>query len=178
MKKLIFYAIVLIWLSACTEVVYKNPQPLNTGSLKTFPEELRGAYESVNDDEKITITLGERYYSLREDDDEQIDGNISSDSASLKYYKGYYFLSHKMDELPYWILRVAKVQPDGTLSVLAIDADNHSIMDELRNSLEVKRVEHDDEYDKFFLIEPTRKELIKLIEKKVFQEVYTFKKIN
>ncbi len=81
--------IVILLLSACTEVKFTSPQPPNTSDLKTFPDNLMGQYNFVVMTEETQLTIGKNFMDGE-------DGKAYlSDSMRIRKWNDKYVLSLK-----------------------------------------------------------------------------------
>ena len=87
-----------------------------------------------------------------------------SDSVKLKSYKGKYFLSRKVHDKEYWELIIIIRQGNGDLLLSLVDVDEEEIP-ELSIITDFNKIE-----ESGYLINPSKKQLIKLIEQGLFDE--------
>jgi hypothetical protein len=174
MKNLWAVLFVVLFFS-CKEVTYNDPQPKGKKSIAVVPEKLRGSYVMINDKEnsKDTLFVNSRGYMIASDRKQKSLG----DSLVLRYYKGYYFLS--INENPEWLLRVIQRDPNGDLRFMSMDTDENNFKSLLNKlSKEVKIDSITLSHEKLYQIDPTPKQLLKLIKKDFFNEVSRMQKIN
>lgn len=174
MKNLWLISLIAI-LACCKEITYKQPQPSGKKSIAVVPDKLRGSYVIENDKEnsKDTLFINAKGYLIASDRKQEFLG----DSLVLKYYKGYYFLS--INENPEWLLRVIRMESNGDLSYMSMDTDENnfkSLLDRLSKEVDIDSITLNNE--KLYQIDPTPKQLLKLVRKGFFNEVSRMKKIN
>jgi len=174
MRKLAFATILLIFFS-CKEISFKDTQPKGKKSLQQIPEKLHGTYLLSDESEtsKDTLVVNAKGYLVVSDQKE----NLLGDSLVLKYHKGYYFLN--INENPEWLLRLIKLEENGDLTYMSMDVEEASF-----NAL-VKRLTQDVQVDslevsgeKLYQIDPSPKQLMKLIKKGYFKKTIRMKKIG
>lgn len=159
----------------CKEISFKEPQPRGKKSLQEIPEKLRGTYflSAENDASKDTLIVTEKGYLIVSDRKQ----NLLGDSLVLKQYKGYYFIS--INENPECLLRVIKRENNGDLSYMSMDVQENSFNDLLKRlSKDVKIDSVKTGSETLYQIDPSPKELIKLIDKGYFKNNMRMKKIN
>jgi|SRR5688572_890024 len=165
--------IVVLFLFACKEVSFKEPQPKGTKRLSEIPRELRGTYLVIEEkgNNRDTLRVSAQGYFIPSDSSK---GTLG-DSLVLKKYKGYYFFNDH--ENPEWLLRVLKRETNGDLSYMLMDPGAMTF-DEFLLTLnkEIKIDSIDVDGEKLYQIDPAAKELISLIEKGYFKKTITLKK--
>lgn len=174
MNKL-FIAFLILAISACKEISFKEPQPKGKKALSEIPKELLGTYllEEEISAGRDTMVVTKNGYFVKSDSTK---GELG-DSLVLKKYKGYYFFND--NENPEWLLRVIKKEPSGDLSYLLMDPGEQSFNEfllRLNEEIEIDSTESNDE--RLYQIEPTPKKLIYLIEKGYFRKKITLKKLK
>jgi hypothetical protein len=168
------YAILVLFLSACTEIGFKEAQPADGRILSAIPARLQGRYimpdENSSSPSDTIIVTGTGYHvtyfsaddRLRSNHD-AIDQGTISDSLVLKYYKPYYFLNFR--EQDQWMLRVIKVQANGDLVLLSPQQSDIDFKDYLKNLSAVVRIDSGFVNGKMlYQINPSPKKLVSLIE--------------
>jgi hypothetical protein len=95
----------------------------------------------------------------------------------LKKFKGYYFIS--VNENPEWLLRVVEQEKNGDLVYMTMDEEGTSFKDfltKVSQEIRVDSVEVNGE--KLYQIDPSPKQLTKLIEKGYFRKTLRMKKLK
>ncbi len=172
MKQSLFF--IFLVLLSCTEITYKEPQPIGRKNLLEMPASLRGRYliEEETGDRKDTLYISETGYRTQGG---AIDEGTLGDSLVLKKYKGYYFLN--INQKPEWALRVIKQQKNGDLFFMAMEEkDFNSFLRKLGKEIRIDSTYAIDE--KLYQIDPTPKQLVGLIKKKYFGQTIRIRKIN
>ena len=164
MRKLAIAAL-FIALFSCKEISFKEPQPRGKKILKEIPKSLVGKYLLKDDKsgETDTLIVSSKGYIVVSDKK----GDNLGDSLVLKKFKGYYFIS--INENPEWILRVVKQKSNGDIEYMTMDEGGGSFKDfltKISKDIKIDSVEVNGE--KLYQIDPSPKELVRLIEKGYF----------
>ena len=195
MKLLIKIIFILTLLSSCTNVNFENSQPKNGKILNQFPEKLIGKYEFFSD-----TLIVERFYiqfplKLFEKDEspKQLKNNKLwlSDSTLLKYHENNYFLNIKSKNTNWntFLLKMNSLNNiiiESTTSYTFKDLngefkmsnsfERESQIELLLDSLGYNKI--DVLFSKSYNINPSKKQLKKLIELNLFWELMEIKKIK
>lgn len=164
-----------IFLVACREVSYRDPQPKGLRSIMQVPSRLQGNYLFVDEKgEKDTIVITTNSFYSKSDPNKDV--YTLSDSLVMKTYKGYYFFSKRDDTT--WLLRVVKQEKNGNLAYMSMgkDKDFNSFLVRLSREIRVDSV--DLGKGMIYQIDPTPKQLIDLIENGYFDEKIQLKKLR
>jgi hypothetical protein len=117
----VFTIVSFVFLIACTEVSFKNPQPEGVKKLTAIPAELVGKYVPLDSAESTdTLVISKTGYEIKstsEKSETELERGFMSDSLVLKFYKGYYFVNKRENDR--WILRLVKLE-GGKLSLAQI----------------------------------------------------------
>ena len=166
---------ITLFLIACSEISYKEPQPVGLTPLNQSPEKLQGKYLVIDESENTdTLVITKAGYYIGHDE-----MAFLSDSLVLKYYKGYYFVNFRDNYA--WYLRILKLQKNGDLLYLEMDAipntedDKLKFIERLNVVIPVRETTMDNK--SIYVIDPSKKKLIGLIKKGYFKE-QTFKRIR
>lgn len=174
MRKLAFASLLLI-LFSCKEISFKETQPKGKKSLQEIPEKLYGVYLLADENEtsKDTLVVSAKGYLIVSDQKQ----NFLGDSLVLKHHKGYYFLN--INENPEWLLRVIKQEENGDLIYMSMDVEEpafNALVKKLSREVRVDSLEVSGE--KLYQIDPSRKQLMKLIKNGYFKKTIRMKKIK
>ncbi len=173
-KKLTFLIFILLNLSGCKEISFREPQPKGKRKLTSIPEKLQGKYLLEDENGINTDTLFVTSAGYRIGNDLKHEARLS-DSLILKYFKGYYFLN--MRERPKWYLRILQKEKDGNLVCMTMETANQNFYDYInRLSTEIKIDSVKSNDGMLYQIDPSPKKLIDLI-KKGFVKKMILKKI-
>lgn len=116
--------------------------------------------------------FAEGYRIIKDDPDSTPEEYILSDSLVVKYYKHYYFVNIRDQSV--WVLRVIQREKNGNLIMMELPAVSESEerrkqqLEELSKIAPVITAEIDG--DVKYIMEPTPRQLIKLIRKGYFKE--------
>ncbi|MBE9481371.1 MAG: hypothetical protein IMY69_06720 [Bacteroidetes bacterium] len=168
----LFFSLI-VFISSCVEVKFEQPQPAGIKAEKIFPVDLQGTYIDENND---TLIINDVTYRFGNGKTIFGGGGELSENLILKKYKKYYFLSEKNDSL--WNIIVVKLKNKNDLKVFIIDCENKEKIEELKKITNVKeRYKSEGEID-YYIINPDKKELKKMLRKEILTEVGTFKKFH
>jgi arginine repressor len=199
MKKSTFVlGVIVLLLVSCKTYYFENPQPSHTKELKSFPNELIGTYfelkadtiAHVNED-PFVISKDSYHYKTNDSaiKDMKKDGSIEHGKVVLKKFHKYYVLSQKIENPlensadSIWEVYVMKYKDERLVIYSMIySEDNGSdkklesklLSDSIRAILPV--IEKKAGNDTLFLINPSKNQFKKLLEKNLFRKVLEFKK--
>lgn len=159
----------------CKEISFKEPQPRGKKALQEIPPKLRGTYllSAENEPSKDTLVVSENGYLVVSDRKQ----NLLGDSLVLKHFKGYYFIN--INENPEWLLRVVRLEKNGDLTLMSMDVEETSFNDLLRRLSKDVRIDSiQTGTETLYQIDPSPRELLKLIEKGYFRKTMRMQKIN
>ncbi len=166
----IFFWLLLL-LTSCKEISFKEPQPAGVSSLKEIPPEIRGKYlaRDKSTGEKFDTLIIESwgYHFKDKDDKDWLGKGTISDSLTIKFYKDYYFVNFRSGDQ--WVLRLIKKKPSGIefLSINIQDDNNRKAMvKKLSKRFGLKEIEKGE--DTFYQINPTPTQLMQLIKEGYF----------
>jgi hypothetical protein len=167
--------VLLLLLSSCKEISFKEPQPSGVSALKAIPEKLQGQYlagDTSNKEDTDTLIIESWGYHFKDKDDKDWLGRGTlSDSLVVKFYQDYYFINFRSGE--HWVLRLAKQKSNGDLEFLSIDIQDDSKRKEMlrKMSRKFKVAEIKKESDTFYQITPTKDQLMQLVKEGYFTGV-------
>ena len=176
MKSTLRVFILGFFLSACTEISYKEPQPTGIKVMKEVPAKLQGKYlvSDPEGDDVDTLSIYDNGYQIGNDDKAGL-----GDSLVLKYYKGHYFVNMREDYA--WYLRIVKREKNGNLLYMEMEAlpgedeKKKNFIDRLSKDTPV--IESQVEDKTFYIIDPSPQKLMELIDKGYFKK-QTFTRIK
>jgi PBP1b-binding outer membrane lipoprotein LpoB len=173
MRTAVVILLLAIFLSGCTEVSYREPQPKGKRALSSVPKKLQGKYVVKDNDEKDTLIVTSTGYIIAS---EQVQVPLS-DSLVLKKYKGYYFIN--LNEDPEWLLRVFRREKNGDLIFMSMKVEGRSFNEMLAEISKEVAVDSSTVNDEtLYQIDPTPKQLLKLIRKGYFGDTVRYTRIN
>lgn len=173
--KYITFAFVFIFSFGCKEISFREPQPKGKKALKAIPAELRGTYllTAEGDNSQDTLFVSKDGYLIAGDKKK----NFLGDSLVLKKYKGYYFIN--TNENPEWLMRVIRREKNGDLTYLSMDVQESSFNSLIRSlAKEVPLDSSEVNGEKLYQIDPTPKQLIRLIQDGYFKNTIPMKRIK
>jgi hypothetical protein len=171
-KKLVFFLIGVTFV-ACTEISYKEPQPTGIKPLTKIPSRFHGKY--IQD--KDTVEFFDQ--GLRGKENGKEEEMLLSDSLVMKVYKGNYYVSYRDGNV--WLLRILSQSKNGDLHILSmrtvpedkVSTDENVPEDQTQKKIFLDKLEeeiHVIEANGHYIIEPTPKQLHRLVKKGFFVE--------
>ena len=160
---------------SCKEISFKEQQPKGKKVLREVPKQLIGTYLLIDDKEGAADTLfvSANGYLVASDKKQ----NLLGDSLILKKFKGYYFVN--INEKPEWLLRVLKQEENGDLIYMSMEEDEEGFNKLLKRiSQEVQLDSMEVNGEKLYQIDPTPKQLVKLIETGHFKKTIRMKRMK
>jgi len=176
MKQLILIlALTGIGFSSCTSVKFENSQPKDTEELNAFPPSLVGVYF---DGEKDTLTLTNNSFKYgNEKSFFHLNGTLASGESTLKISNDYLVLSLK--DKGTWEVIVGKFSGKDLIAFyIDIDKEREKTIKQLKEIVTVKEIKNDNGTIDYYLINPTKNEFEKLIQKNLFAKKVVFKRIK
>jgi hypothetical protein len=175
MRTLVFASIFIAVIS-CKEITFKEPQPRGKKILKEIPEALVGSYllKSEKEGETDTLFVNSKGYLIASDKK----GGELGDSLVLKRFKGYYFIS--INENPEWLLRVIKQESNGDLVYMTMEEEDGVSFKEFvtKVSKEIKVDSIEINGEKLYQMDPSPKQLVRLIEMGYFRKTVEMRKLK
>ena len=173
MKSLINICLLLsITLVSCTDIYFSEPQPKGVKPLENGFEELIGEYVSFDEnsepDDTVIVTRNKIIFP----DDEDMEGELG-EMTVVKKFKGHYFMNFYDEDKDLWQLIVAKFDEDQNLEVTNLISVGEKEAKELTKKRFAKKVieeKEDDDEDEYIIMNPSKKQLMKLINYPIFDE--------
>jgi len=174
--KIQFAVLLVVLFTGCKEITYQEPQPKGKKSLTRIPKALQGTYFIVERGASPTDTMTITDCCMM--DAKGIKHILPlNDSLIIKSYKGYYFANYS-SHLKDWSLLVVEPQKNGDLICSGMPTDPKTfskLCGELSRFVTIDSTRQDGD-EKIYRIDPTPKELIKLVKSGVFSEKSLWKK--
>lgn len=173
------FILLLVFLTAfaCKEISYPEPQPKGKKVLEKIPARLHGRYvlpQENNATTSDTVIVNSDGYIVTGNSPEKA---FLSDSLVLKHYKGYYFLN--VHEKPEWVLRVLKPEKNGDLACLSMETEEKTFNAFLSSLSRVITVDSSEvNGKKIYQIDPTPKQLMKLVKEGHFNKKIVLKRVE
>ena len=179
MKKAIYYIILALNLSACVEVHFGHPQPLDAKNETRFPVAWQGTYTDQDND---TLTINAQSYSYGKGDSilsiSQGPEKLSDELILRHFTDNTYFISGKNDSLWNVLMITERSKNSIDVSMIVVDEEKPTNIAAMKDITTVK--EHFNSSGKLesYSVDPTAKELDAMLKKKVFTKVARFKRIK
>ncbi|MEZ4907265.1 MAG: hypothetical protein R2771_06430 [Saprospiraceae bacterium] len=174
---------IMILLSSCSSVLFKNPQPSNGTSIFEYPKSLQGTYIDEDEDTLFVFPTSTKYGN----DSEIFSNNDTLEAGylELRKFNDYYILNFK-DSL-YWDIVLVKPE-GGNLKTYYIDLEQlgdenaedveQSAITKVKKYTKILRIENTSDDNHNYIINPSPKELETMIKMGIFIQMGYFKKID
>jgi hypothetical protein len=175
MKSLINICLLLsITLASCTDIYFNVPQPKGVKPLENGFEELIGEYVSYDENSEPDDTVIVTGNRIVFPDDEDMEGELGEVTV-VKKYKGHYFMNFYDQDKDLWQLIVAKFYEGDVMEVTNLISVGEEEAKELTKKRFAKKVGGEEvadsqEEDEYIIINPSKKQLMKLIDYPIFDE--------
>lgn len=167
MRRILFFVFLLSSLSSCMTIGFQQPQPAGRKSLDSFPVAIRGEYDDETKGRKPELIIRENSVYL-DGEDEMGKGTVYlGDSLVLKKFKGFYIASYLMPEEDYWVIHPFKTGP-GEIYLYSLDLKKEEAASKLTPFTRIIK-----QGDDFILLDPSKKELKKMLKNKELWEIQT-----
>lgn len=173
MKNLIIALTFLVVTTSCVEVLFEQSQPVGAKELKEFPKSLQGIYIGKMDKDTLLITQ----YELQGANEEKDSAMIISNNFVIKKLKGNYVVSRK-HESGLWEVGFIQPQKGNELHIFTLDGDDKDKMELLKQLVEVETKYDEEGKVGQYILNPTKKELLKILKADVFEKLGEFKKVK
>lgn len=171
MKKNLWITIAACLLASCSVVRFDVPQPNGVKNLDRIPDKLTGMFIGTNND---TLMVNVGWFSFKSTKgDMNVDLKLS-DSTVLRQYKGYYFLSNQ--EADGWNVVAVEPKSGDRVTLLMLYVDNADRLARIQKIVKLREKKKSDGETDYYLANPTKEELIKLLEQGLFEEIVTLQK--
>lgn len=164
MKKTV-YVLMVLFISACGQVYFSEPNPQHGIRIKSMSEELQGIYT----DSAFQIRIGEDWINVMGEPYNITKKNITDDQVAIRYYKNSYFVSFK-DSI-YYSVFMGRFYDD-KLAVYMLNPDEQSVSI-LSRFVPIDTIDAGKEH---YLISPSKQEFDALVDNEVFDVFGVFEK--
>ncbi len=166
--KFVKFIIILLILSSCIEVEFKQPMPPGKGiTLEKLPEEIISYFMSLDRDSTGNSKLDISEFNSDFDWQDPLPEDIL-----LKKWKGSYFLNQKEGER--WQLIMIKDGSNKSFEVYHLDGSNSATVEKLKSITKVEEVFSDDGDLERIILDPSLKEFKKIIKSGAFEQIDLF----
>jgi hypothetical protein len=166
-KLIVFSSAIVMLLSSCSELVFKNAMPQNAQNLTAFPEVLQGTFVST-DDVPDTVRVTPTYYGIEQQklDDENV----------IRQAGRYYVLNQK--KLNGWHVAVIKPNGKNSFSCYLFDTKEDKSRKAISKVTRLEEVLNGDGEVDYLRIAPTDAEFKKLLRSRALIRVQKYKRIS
>jgi hypothetical protein len=154
------------FLASCTEIYFPEPQPRGVKVTENGLEELIGEYINTEDNDTLKVTKEGIVWSEDEDEEETLGKELK-----VKKYKNRYFVNFYNSGKGLWQVFVVDNKDPDHLFVTNLTSIDEDKVDELRRKKFSKLLEEaGNEDEQYFILNPSKKQLIKLLKDPIFNE--------
>ena len=178
MKKIVLSISLIYLLLSCTEIKFEQPQPKRIKNLELIPEKIQGEYLL---DKKDTIKISsEQILILKDSLGLEDEVYKLSDVFKVRYWKKTYFLNIKEKEDSVWTVIFIQKNKNQTLSMgfLSFEEKDTESIEKIKSITKLKEVMNESESLDYYLANPSRCELKKLMKQANFHELISLEKIK
>lgn len=178
MKNFILSIGLTFLLFSCTEIKFKQAQPKGIKDLAIIPEQIQGEYLL---DKKDTIKISSDQIRIHQDSTGLNDEVYEiSDVFKVRYWKKIYFLNIKEKEDSIWTLIFIQKNKNQQLSAGFLnfsDKDKEKI-DKIKSITKVQTILSESDKVNYYLVDPSRCELRKIMKQASFHSLISLEKIK
>jgi hypothetical protein len=176
MRIAVLFSLLLIFLQSCVEVKFAEPQPHGIKNIDVFPEAFQGQYLAGDKD---TIEIFKEGFKFLNDSSLGKSQFVISDSFIIRQWKKTYFFNFKEKEDSVWTVFFLKTtKKNSSLGSLTFKEKESEKIDLIKNITEVKEIRNEDGNLDYLLIQPSRRELKKLLKAFPLYDFGTLQKIK
>ena len=173
MKIFIVIILALLLLVSCTEIKFEVAQPRGIKALDIFPESIQGRYLIDKNDTLVVNT--DSFIFLSDSSTKQV--YKLSNSLVLKQWKKSYFINLKADKATYWsVIFITKNKAKKmSIGMLNFSDKNRNKINKITS---VKIIKDKDSTSQEYVINPSRRELKKILNNSSFLELGFLQKLE
>lgn len=176
MKKITFILFsVVVTLFSCQEIKFKEPQPMETPLLKSFPTELVGNYYDLKSTDTLTINSTTFTFGNKSSMN-YVSGGLS-DTSVLKMKDNLYYLNLFDKETKLWSLVTFKLDVVSNLHVSFFSVENDEQAEKIKSITPLQPVLDEEKEIKYYIAQPSEIELKKIIEQHLISKTTELKRI-
>lgn len=178
MKNIILSLGLIFVLFSCTEIKFKQAQPKGIKDLAIIPEQLQGEYLL---DKKDTIKITNDQIRILQDSTNTNDEVYEiSDVFKVRYWKKTYFLNIKEEEDSIWTVIFIQKDKNHQLSAgfLSFGEKDTEKIEKIKSITKARAILSDSEKADYYIVDPSRCELRKIIKQANFHRLITLEKIK
>jgi hypothetical protein len=177
-RNLIYWLIGLI-ISSCTTIQFETAQPKDTAELTEFPAEVIGKYISQDNDTLLIFNKSFQYNESSKSGKNMVD-SLLKDMTVLKQMNDYYILSIKDTSTNAWEVFTFKKSGKSidVNYIISNEKKDDDLLKEIKEITKVKEITDTAGKAPRYLLNPSKEEFQKLIDKKIFTKIFEFKGIK
>jgi len=163
-----------LFITACSEVYFKQPQPPGKKDLISLPAKTHGLYITTEGDSALSIFNDHILYYMDDDKDLKFSMN---ENMVVRKYKGDYYINIKDEEKPFWMVFLFSFRKNELLLKYSDPKE-----EELEKFKKITRIEEESsntmlEYSEY-LLDPSLKELKELVKEGFFEVMDTLVRVK
>jgi len=171
MKRLILVSLAACTMVACNMVRFEVPQPNGVQNLSKIPEKLTGMFIG-SDHDTLMVDVG--WFSFKSTKGDMNVNMKLSDSTVLRQYNNYYFLSSREDNG--WNVVVVEPKSGDRVTIMMLYVDNTDKLARIQKIVKLKEIKKDDGDTDYYLTNPTKEQLVQLLDQGLFEEIVTLRR--
>lgn len=168
MKRLLSLLLIGLLLWSCVEVKFELPQPKGIKDISVIPESLQGKYAV----DKDTLEIKSDGIAYSNDSLGKQDIYKISDNFKIRKWRNTYFLNVKEKDDSLWSVFFMTVGKNKQLSIgyLSYNTNNEENIEKLKSITKVREVRNENDNIDFYLLNPSRCQLRKIMKQVTFQD--------
>ncbi|MBN2669120.1 MAG: hypothetical protein JXR60_07815 [Bacteroidales bacterium] len=161
MKFLWTILLAIVVLQSCTEVKFKQPQPQGIAALESIPESMQGYYLLGDKD---TVKIFANGFEMKKDSTNEKEQHELSEFFAIKRWKKTIFINLRDKDEPYWSV-IFLTPNDSNISVgfLSFNQNDKESIDQFKQLTKVEELLNEEGKITNYLIDPSKKELKKIL---------------
>jgi hypothetical protein len=171
-----FWLFLLVELTSCTGVRFRESQPEGVRCLETFPAELRGFYINPDGDTLIVKTVKIQLVNRRSECNRLFEEDSLGPGLQLKQMDEDFFLNILEDSL--WTTIHIRTISDSMLDISLIDGEYTASIETLSGIIDLDTITTPEGERVCYVADPDIPSLLQMIHSNVFSEHYRFRRVR
>lgn len=182
MRTLLLTSALLIVIS-CSEITYPVPQPAGKKNLEAVPKKLQGLFALISQDDPepskpdTVLITADGFHNPKNLHDPK-DQELLGDSLVIREYKGLYFMNEALHtEEPNWRLIIIKPLKNGDFQGQYMETGK-SFQQLCHDVGKIVAIDSTRKSEGIYQINPTPRQLMKLVKKGSYKRILVFRRIK